>query len=323
MTALPTELICAIIECVAGEQRPEPQQFDNSCNPKVRWDAVAGLAASSRLLRAITLEAWFHTLYLTREADLDFPTASWPAVFDWVRELHVVVEGDTDAWSLARFARAHSLRIDLLDTASYAFPFAPPPPALRTVNVRNLNWPSPRVYTTLARTFPGVRALHVHQPRVWCGLCNLCEIPSFRPAGTETLRYTGGVGLPAHYATMLAPMACLERVVLTVGNTGRARAPINPRANADLWSGECAACVRTMYADAAFRAAWVQKKARPHPSLPGEQGPHPTLPGEQMERNGKRPEELDVAKRPPMLREVVWEFWKVEPELDAVDELNY
>ena len=343
MTALPTELIIAIIECAAGEQRPEPPQFDNSCNRKVRWDTIAGLARASRLLRAITLETWLRALYLTREDDLAFPTTSWPAVFDWVRyasppppaaaaltaprEIHVVVEGDTDAWSLARFGRVHSLRIDLLDTASYSFPFSAPPPALRSVNIRNLNWPSPRVYTTVARTFPGIRALHIHQPRVWCGLCNLCEIPNFRPAGTETLRYSGGIGLPvcdpaslcihlltrcqAHYATMLAPMERLERVRLTVGNIGRAPTPMNPRQNADLWSGECAACVRNLYADAAFRAAWVEKKA------------HPTLPGEQMERNGKHPEELDAARRPPMLREVVWEFWAVDRDLEGVDELNY
>ena len=58
-------------------QRPESPQFDNSCNRMVRWDAIAGPP------RAIIFKTWLRTLCLTREDDLDFPTASWPAVFDW------------------------------------------------------------------------------------------------------------------------------------------------------------------------------------------------------------------------------------------------
>ncbi|KZP13549.1 hypothetical protein FIBSPDRAFT_960464 [Athelia psychrophila] len=307
MTTLPTELICAIAESLVSERRAEPPQFDNSCSVKQRWGAIGALSTASKLFRAIALEAWFQRLYLSSEDELNYLTHHWPAVFDWVREIHFVIAGASEAWSLRRFARVRRIRIDLLDTASYGFPFTDVPASLAHLNIRNINWPSPGVYATIATTFRHIQTLHIHQPRVWCGLCNVCEIPNFEAARTESVRYAGGGGLPAHYAIALAPMQRLARVQLTVGNLGRAKRPLNARENADAWAGECSSCMRSLYRDEAFRASWVAKKTSAPPEAGGEGGadPHP---------HGAGKEQWDVLRRPPLLRDVVWEFWGVDKD---------
>lgn len=67
-----------------------------------------------------------------------------------------------------------------------------------------------------------------------------------------------------------------------------------------MWAGECVGCMRNLYNDETFRASWVAKKM----STPPE--------GELTEPIGAGKEQWDVLKRPPALRNVVWEFWGVD-----------
>lgn len=97
-------------------------------------------------------------------------------------------------------------------------------------------------------------------------------------------------------------MPKLERVQLTVGNLGRSKYPFNSRENENIWAGECVSCMRSLYRDEVFRASWVAKKT----SAPPE--------GELTGQYSTGKERWDVPKRPPFLRNVVWEFWVVDKD---------
>lgn len=131
---------------------------------------------------------------------------------------------------------------------------------------------------------------------------------SHSPAAARTTLIPPCVAGQTHYATALAPLEALEAVHMTVGNLGKGPAPLNARHNADMWAGECRQCLETVvYTDAAFRREWAEKKRL-------------ALPLDKIaEAQGMGMAEWSEPKRPPLLGQVVWNFWPAVPDLIGLD----
>ncbi|OBZ77493.1 hypothetical protein A0H81_01978 [Grifola frondosa] len=206
----------------------------------------------SKTFRTIALEAWFETFFATLPAHV---LDAWPEVGTWTRELHCVEHGsDHDKlpfqWDLRAFNRLRKLRLDfnpLVSNAMLLLRFAHPKHVAG--NLQELE----------------LRVLKLAQERIWCGLCNICCLATFKEQPPQEIIYENYVGLPMHYGQFLADLEHLHTVCLTVGYGHGGNTSITEN-NENLWSGECDACMAMMYATDDFRVDWVErKKSQPRP----------------------------------------------------------
>ncbi|EDQ99875.1 uncharacterized protein LACBIDRAFT_334615 [Laccaria bicolor S238N-H82] len=107
--------------------------------------------------------------------------------------------------------------------------------------------------------FGHLKTLKMVQSRMWCEICQACCMVGFKDRPTS-LVHEGGLGLPILYARVLAPLECLEEVVIMITNNGFGWTTLN--VNPNLWSGECDACMMMMCDNDAFREKWVARKKR-------------------------------------------------------------
>ncbi|KAG6890053.1 hypothetical protein C0995_012511 [Termitomyces sp. Mi166 len=105
--------------------------------------------------------------------------------------------------------------------------------------------------------------------------------------GPEKIVYTGGGGLPLHYARVLRELQYIHTISITVADFGGGKTMLrnNPEHNPYLWAGECDSCMEIMYEDESFRDKWVAKK-------------------KDLTMSGYA--------APPALNKVEWNFWRAE-----------
>ncbi|KAI3614297.1 hypothetical protein WG66_000128 [Moniliophthora roreri] len=291
--ALPIELLREIVQHALYSHTGGLEDGICSRN-KPSWNRISSLVSSSKLLRALALEQWFWRLRVhTPEDLLDENLVFSEIKLSWTRELHCTLSDQLQAppgpWVIEEFKRLNKLRIDWTDpmpadqsfhTTSFQII-----PMITELDVRGMEWPSPKVMASIATTFPNLEVLRLQQDTVWCGLCHLCCVPGFKePGGPTSIIYEGGIGLPVHYAQALSPLAQLRDIILTVGNNGYGDTELDNNKNENIWSGECDECMTTMYSDLTFRGEWVSRKKKVL-EVPG--------------------------KRPPSLKLVEWRFYTV------------
>jgi hypothetical protein len=81
----PTELIREItLNLLGANSLADEQIFTGTRNLKPPWDLINSLSVASKTFRAISMEAWFRKLYLTRIEDLKYIATHWPEVSWWV-----------------------------------------------------------------------------------------------------------------------------------------------------------------------------------------------------------------------------------------------
>lgn len=191
------------------------------------------------------------------------------------------------SWDLRNFPGVRKLRLDVdpLDY-EYSFRFKNIPPLLHEFELHDHPLPSPLVMREIAQTFRNLHTLRLSQNSVWCGLCNTCNVASFK-ATPSSITYKNGTGLPVssfmlglsivhtnldrflekHYSQFLAPLEQLHTVLLTVGFDTDGHTTIDTEDDS-MWCGECDQCMSLMYADEAFRIEWIERKRDPQPKPP-------------------------------------------------------
>ena len=206
------------------------------------------------------------------------------------RELHCVELG-TDLqvlpvhWNLRAFHRLRKLRIDfdpMMSNTMLLMRFDYPKhiaSGIQELEIYDTSWPSPLTIRLIVDAFSGLRTLKLCQDLIWCSLCNICCFSTFRDHPPEEIIYDKIVGLPVsasvavmsrgltmliskgHYATYMRSLTNLEEVVLTI-SYGLGGHLLLSEDNANLWTGECDACMDMMYAEEDFRKDWVEKKTQ-------------------------------------------------------------
>ncbi|RDB26617.1 hypothetical protein Hypma_005577 [Hypsizygus marmoreus] len=285
-----------------------------------KWSSIHGLTLVSKDFRALTLEAWFRTLFVTSPADITLLQDVFPEIGRaWTRELHCVQlhSRETSVWNLEGFQCLSRIRLDWMspsmmphygsDDPADRLPFTHISSTVTELDIRGLPWPSPLVFHNINKILPQLRILKLRQSRTWCGLCHTCSVVKFRSPGPEMLVYEGGLGLPMHYSRVFSALEHLHTVSITVPDLGSGTTTLSQKHNPYLWSGECDRCMEIMYEDEAFRVRWVARK----------QGQ-----ADDTKEGGKT-----VYVFPPALKRVEWRFWKAESGEDSDfiengDELN-
>ncbi|KAM5537069.1 hypothetical protein V8D89_009215 [Ganoderma adspersum] len=265
---LPTELLRHIVfDYIAfneGRKLEEPQQ-----TYKPPWSSVEPLTLASKVLRQLAFEAWFQVYYVRSPDDL---LTAWPEFSLWTKELHCVELG-TDLqilpvhWNLRAFHRLRKLRIDfdpMMSNTMLLMRFDYPKhiaSGIQELEIYDTSWPSPLTIRLIVDAFSGLRTLKLCQDLIWCSLCNICCFSTFRDHPPEEIVYDKFIGLPGHYATYMRSLTNLEEVVLTISYGLGGKFPLL-EGNANLWTGECDACMDMMYAEEDFRKDWVEKKTQ-------------------------------------------------------------
>ncbi|KAF5390980.1 hypothetical protein D9757_004003 [Collybiopsis confluens] len=272
---LPVELLREIIRHIAVSDADEDDEdadnelsLERSRCSKQNWNLYSALSLSSKTLRALVLEVWFRVLVIKDPPGKRLP---FPEIrSSWTREIYFIhVEALSwninRSWNINEFEKVTKVRIDTKISPHFAS-------GLKVVeaDIRDIAWPSPMFIVPISTSFPNLRILRLRQVRVWCGLCNTCNIPKFEYPGPKYVRYEGGYGLPSHYTTALASLVNLEAVYLTVGmlQTGGSTLGNEEDENPHLWSGECDRCMEIMYADESFKIKWLAKKTSVNPRPP-------------------------------------------------------
>lgn len=221
--SLPTELLREVILSYLVVVLPQSNCEDvRSIASKPGWKLVEPLSSSSRTLRHLTLEAWFETYIAKRPSDLlcldHFPHmiaratyvpsyhSKCPLNLLMTSELRCIDRGDTRRdeefqWNLRNLWKVRSLRLDV-DPLDYGYNihFLNVPPVLCVLEIHDHPSPSPKVMQEIARTFPALRTLKLSQNAIWCGLCNTCNVASFKEAPVSPVIYKGGMGLPVSFS---------------------------------------------------------------------------------------------------------------------------
>ncbi|KAH9923529.1 uncharacterized protein B0H18DRAFT_878572 [Fomitopsis serialis] len=297
---LPVELIRDIIfryidSCTPGRPsslaREDTFLWYRANASKPEWHAVQPLVMVSKVLREVTLEAWFRTFVIRYRADLEsLSTSVIPETTSWTRyrprtiELAVPLRHPSQR-GFALFTRLRKLRIDAYpnDTTYVLLELlGEMPPTILELEMRYHAWPNPQQLVPVARTFPNLQTFEMHQERSWCSLCNTCNVLRLRESPPLSITYTNGEGLPRLYRRLLAPLPHLHTVRLSVAYalTG----DISLQSLKTRWRGECGDCSALFLADEEYVPEWEAKnKAEPNP---------------------------------PSLREVVWTFAYTPSEMD-------
>lgn len=250
---------------------------------KPDWHAVQPLVVVSKVVREVTLEAWFRTLVARCLSDADYSTSPIPEVTSWTRTVHWISPRInklnnalplrlSSRQGLTSFTRLRKLRIDAYpnDTTDLLFQLLGemPPTVLELVPVTH--------------TFPNLQVLEMHQEVSWCSLCNTCDMLYLREPPPPSIIHANGDGLPRLYRRLLAPLPHLHTVRLSVAYT--LSGVISLQRLKMPWRGECGDCSALFLADEEYVPEWEAKnKAEPHP---------------------------------PSLREVVWTFAYTPSEMD-------
>ncbi|KAF9269840.1 hypothetical protein L218DRAFT_890746 [Marasmius fiardii PR-910] len=279
-TTLPIELVREIISQVFYQTPPDKDEVGITSKPS--WSLASSLFVASKTFRVLALEFWFSTLFIKRPSDLLDSGLMFDEIKShWTRELHCVQCLPFDStstlpiWKIQGFQRLKSFRFDWVmpipdDQSLLAHGFREQP-MITKLDVRGMEWPSPKVMKSIASLFPALEFLHLEQDSVWCGLCHTCSVPSFKNTFLATLTYKGGMGLPSHYATMLAPLKHLKEVCISVGcdDSGNTSLGTGPHENEKLWSGECDKCIITLlHSDEQFERDWIARKKNDHQRPP-------------------------------------------------------
>ncbi|KAI0674280.1 hypothetical protein C8Q78DRAFT_1067363 [Trametes maxima] len=291
---LPTELLREIVfHYSQGAPLQEQEASRERCKPL--WTHFEPLSLTSKVLRQLSLEAWFEVYYAQSPEDL---SNGWPEFSTWTRELHCVELG-TDLrvrpvvqWDMRTFRRLRKLRVDFDPKQSNAMlltRFDQPPTIasqLQELELHDISWPSPMIIRFIGQTFSGLRVLKMAQDLAWCSLCNTCCFATFKDPPPEEIMYDKVVGLPRHYATFLASLSQLEFIHLTV-SYGLGGSISLSSCNDVLWTGECDACMDIMFESADYKRGWAERKA--------------------------------TIERPPFLKSVRWRFRHKDAEDVAID----
>lgn len=291
--SLPTELLREVILNYLVVVLPQSNREDvRSIASKPDWKLVEPLSSSSRTLRHLTLEAWFETYIAKRPSDLlclDY----FPHMIARATELRCIDREDTRRdeefqWNLRNLWKVRSLRLDV-DPLDYGYNihFLNVPPVLCVLEIHDHPSPSPKVMQEIARTFPALRTLKLSQNAIWCGLCNTCNVASFKEAPVSPVIYKGGMGLPKHYNIFLEPLKHLHAVQFTIGYDTDGQSCLDHE-NEDWWCGECDQCIALMYPDEDFREEWIERKK-------------------------------DAQPRPPSLQVVEWRFVHLDLQVPSVE----
>ncbi|KAJ7878758.1 hypothetical protein B0H14DRAFT_1628726 [Mycena olivaceomarginata] len=259
---LPVELVCEIIGHVLVFP-PVALTDEPGTHPKPSWKLIGAFAVASKTYRTLALEAWFRVFFSKSPADLFFLENHLQGVYSWTRELYCTLIHPALSWDLAPFLHLHTIRFDYPGRI-YRLPFIHTS-TVTSLELRSTIWPSPFAFQAVTDTFPQLRTLRLSQPTIWCGLCNTCCRVRFAGLVPQKLVYTGGLGLPIHYARALSPLPYLHTVRIALPYSPRGThisldptAPPDP--NAELWAGECERCVGVMYEDLAFRTRYIARK---------------------------------------------------------------
>ncbi|KAJ7176737.1 hypothetical protein C8R46DRAFT_1213319 [Mycena filopes] len=292
MPSLPTELLREIIGYVLVTAEVSEELYLNS--KKSQWPLICSLSVASKVCRALALEAWFQVLFSKSPTDTFFIEDVLPEIYTWTRKIHCILpsESSFEVWDLAGFLRLQALRLDC-PYISHGL-FINVPATLTELDIRGLRWPSPYVFQVVAALAPFVVTLRLSNRTTWCGLCNTCSPVNVASPVPAKLVYTGGLGLPIHYARFLSAMPHLRTVSITLPYRASGAHILLDEKDPmrDLWSGECDDCVGFMYGDAAFRKHWMARKR-------GE-----ALPGPSSDSDS----EFRLYSRPPALETVEWCF---------------
>ncbi|KAI0646291.1 hypothetical protein C8Q79DRAFT_659507 [Trametes meyenii] len=264
---LPTELLREVVSYYSQTVASRGQETSRR-SYKPSWNHYQPLTLASRVLRQLTLEAWFEVYYARSPQDL---SNGWPEFSVWTRELHCVELG-TDLrirpviqWDMRAFCRLRKLRVDFDPKQSNAMlltRFDQPPTIvslLQELEIHDISWPSPMITCFIGQTFPKLRILKMTQDLSWCSLCNTCCFATFKDHPPEEIVYDKIVGLPRHYTTFLASLSQLETVHITI-SYGLGGSISVSSGNDAFWSGECDACMDMMFESTDYKKEWVKKK---------------------------------------------------------------
>ncbi|KAK7049922.1 hypothetical protein VNI00_005352 [Paramarasmius palmivorus] len=289
---LPVEIFREIVRHVLGSKETSDVIGFSS---KPSWCRISSLVYSSKLLRALSLERWFQTLYISTPGDIIDGSLVFPEIKkSWTRELHCILHetesSQMERWEIEGFKRLNKIRFDWIkpmpNDQSFTSTWFQSTIPMTELEIRGMEWPSPKVVSSIARTFPHLEILRLQQDTVWCGLCYLCCVPGFQEPGPSSITYKGGLGLPFHYSQALAPLSRLQVVIITVRDNGRGETELRNEAgkNDNIWSGECDECMALMYSDSDYRERSTANKKKA------------------VEKSEERPSSLEV---------VEWRFYSV------------
>ncbi|KAJ7040654.1 hypothetical protein C8F04DRAFT_1253585 [Mycena alexandri] len=300
--ALPLELIREIISHVLLAP-PATVSEEPYTNSKPQFSLISSLSLASRTYRTLALEAWFQILFTESSADPEFIQNELPEIREWTRKIHFSSPSlfSSTAWNFGGFRRLQVIRIDC-PVFHYDYRFNVPS-TVTELDVRGVTWPSPFVLQTITILLPLLVTLRLSHRKIWCGLCHTCCLVKFAGTVPAKLVYTGGLGLPIHYARALSCMPRLRTVSITLPYSPGAHITLDAKDPMhELWSGECDRCVGIMYEDQAFREIWTaRKKGEP---LSGS--------------SGDSAERLYI--KPPALETVEWCFWRGDEEANDEDD---
>ncbi|EDQ99912.1 uncharacterized protein LACBIDRAFT_334602 [Laccaria bicolor S238N-H82] len=314
----PLELVREIIHLLLFSAPPRSSTPEKpGCSIKPRWSTIDALSLTSQSYRALVLEAWSQTLYIESSVNLmPLRDLGWfPELGSkWVRCLHCVQSYSSSTitlWNLSPFLRVSSIRLDWLSQFFTipldwnALPFVHLSSTVERLALHGRTYSSGSGVTErIANSFWRLKTLKMAQNMVWCGLCHTWCVVRFKDRPTGVV-YDGGLGLPFHYARVLAPLEDLEEVVNIVPNHGRGRTTLGLNADSDPDSKADTNPETTPISntnDDAFRERRVARKKRVG-----------------LARGDGRNDDGQKDVRPPKLRRVEYQFstvddWEEEEE---------
>ncbi|KAJ7768204.1 hypothetical protein B0H16DRAFT_310018 [Mycena metata] len=304
--ALPIELIREIIgHVLLAPPATVPEEPSSYTTSKPQFSLISSVSLACRTYRTLALEAWFQILFTESPADPAFIQKELPEIHGWTRKIHFSSPSHTltslTPWNFSGFRRLQAIRVDC--PVFHHDHYFHVPSTVTELDMRAVSWPSPFVVQSIAILLPLLVNLRLSHRKIWCGLCHTCCVVKFAGTVPANLVYTGGLGLPIHYARALSSMPRLRAVSITLPYSLGAHITLDAKdPTHELWSGECDRCVGIMYEDQAFRERWIaRKKGEPGFGSPGDSA-----------------ERLYI--KPPALETVEWCFWRRDDEAKDEDD---
>ena len=211
---LPPELIREIIDFLLSSAPPRSTIEILGCSTKPSWHALNAFSLTSRMYRALVLEAWFRTLYIESPKDLEYVKCCWSEVgARWIRHLHCVQTNGSSIslWDLSCLLHLSSIRLNwLLPILMHSclgsksgLPLFNFSSSVEHLDLRGLLWPIPEVLQDIPHTrgLAYLKTLTIKRDMALCGLCGEFSNVQFkdRPTGV----YEGGYGLPVSSSRLL------------------------------------------------------------------------------------------------------------------------
>ncbi|KAL0958789.1 hypothetical protein HGRIS_014110 [Hohenbuehelia grisea] len=211
------------------------------------------------------MEAWFFTSIFRCSTDVERAQVLFPQIASqWARRLCFTPNNASDQIDITIFRRVRRIFLEYNGVKS-ALCFGNITVAVGAVELDILNncATSLPFLISIRTAFPSLRVLRIRQVMPWCHLCNIHNFLEFSRA-PQTITYTGGVGLPIHFARVLSALQHLHTVEFSSAYfLNRNAGTYDLDDNSLLWTGECTSCMLLLSSDEEFRDEILAKKKSP------------------------------------------------------------